>query len=686
MLFVGEIYVLPYDAKPQRNMKSFSLLLTLFLVGGTLCAEQIFILFDGSCGNRIRYEQAIAQQPRTDYYAYQYDINTNTKLILETGTESGVTQSYLPQGYIYCGDPRLSLQLADRVNSGADRVFILLPTGNQRYVVQPVVMAAVLERMGPDLTYQSPLTGFQFNSDNAIIGVNLAYNNPNAKVFFEGRDNNACNGVYLFRQLNPDSGYPIIDYRVVPEIGVTERRLGSDGRTTSGGAIVAREVNGQPVQQYLAAICASATALASGQPIRNIAKPTDPTNYSSGVTIGQPYTPPSSQTQPQAYNGDASNPTTATHTVAKGETLYSISRRYDTSVDAIKANNGLTSNTVFPGQQLAIVTTVSNGPATVSIPPTTNPTVPTRPYNPGAIASSNVGADAPTPYNTPTTAAPQAYNTTGGTRGQTAVYGEDTHIVQPGETVASVALKYGFTSAKFREMNDMGPNEVLKVGQRLTTSDCNCPPQQPAPTAEPQSTPATQPAAPPTYGVRPATPQAYGTIPVTPQAYGTPTAAAVPTYRAPVNAPAATQPKSATVIDNRLDFGAPPSASLSTLESNKGQAPSAPRAYGSYQAPTQAPAPAPVASPRSNNSFGAPQPSTYGSAPAPGSYGGTPIGADIDYSQPNAPSDRAFHLVQEGESLYTIARRYGMTVEELRALNALAPADVIVPFQKLYVN
>jgi flagellum-specific peptidoglycan hydrolase FlgJ len=42
------------------------------------------------------------------------------------------------------------------------------------------------------------------------------------------------------------------------------------------------------------------------------------------------------------------------HTVAKGDTLYSISRFYKTTVDAIKAQNKLTSNDLSIGQELII--------------------------------------------------------------------------------------------------------------------------------------------------------------------------------------------------------------------------------------------------------------------------------------------------------------------------------------------
>jgi LysM repeat protein len=43
-----------------------------------------------------------------------------------------------------------------------------------------------------------------------------------------------------------------------------------------------------------------------------------------------------------------------TYTVRSGDTLYSIARRYNTSVQAIQAANGLSGNTIRPGQQLRI--------------------------------------------------------------------------------------------------------------------------------------------------------------------------------------------------------------------------------------------------------------------------------------------------------------------------------------------
>lgn len=48
-----------------------------------------------------------------------------------------------------------------------------------------------------------------------------------------------------------------------------------------------------------------------------------------------------------------------TYTVVKGDTLYSIAKRYNTTVDTIKNLNNLTSNTLSIGQVLKIPTSSS---------------------------------------------------------------------------------------------------------------------------------------------------------------------------------------------------------------------------------------------------------------------------------------------------------------------------------------
>lgn len=46
------------------------------------------------------------------------------------------------------------------------------------------------------------------------------------------------------------------------------------------------------------------------------------------------------------------------------------------------------------------------------------------------------------------------------------------HIFKRGETVAAVANMYGYTEARFRDLNGLRSSDILPIGYRLRTSDC----------------------------------------------------------------------------------------------------------------------------------------------------------------------------------------------------------------------
>jgi LysM repeat protein len=50
------------------------------------------------------------------------------------------------------------------------------------------------------------------------------------------------------------------------------------------------------------------------------------------------------------------------------------------------------------------------------------------------------------------------------------------------------------------------------------------------------------------------------------------------------------------------------------------------------------------------------------------------------------PGESGVYVVQPGDSLWLIARRFGMTVEELAANNHIEPPYLIYPGQKLYLG
>jgi LysM repeat protein len=108
----------------------------------------------------------------------------------------------------------------------------------------------------------------------------------------------------------------------------------------------------------------------------------------------------------------------AVHVVQRGETLYSIARRYGTTTAALVSANGLRNpNHIYAGQRLTI---------------------------PGASGSSRGGGAAPA---------------------SGAVAG--VHVVQRGETLAGIARRYGTTAAALASANGLRNPNLIYVGQRL---------------------------------------------------------------------------------------------------------------------------------------------------------------------------------------------------------------------------
>lgn len=114
-----------------------------------------------------------------------------------------------------------------------------------------------------------------------------------------------------------------------------------------------------------------------------------------------------------------------THTIVSGDTLWKISQNYNVTVDAIKAQNNLTNNTLNIGQKLVI-----------------------------PIEKTN-----PTPA--PAKENPQP------TKEWPAV----TYIVQSGDTVSGISKKYGVPAADILKYNYMSKDQWLDAGDKIAISD-----------------------------------------------------------------------------------------------------------------------------------------------------------------------------------------------------------------------
>ncbi|WP_282945013.1 LysM peptidoglycan-binding domain-containing protein [Cellulomonas endometrii] len=136
------------------------------------------------------------------------------------------------------------------------------------------------------------------------------------------------------------------------------------------------------------------------------------------IRVGQTLTVPGASGAAAAPAAAAPAATGGTHTVASGETVSAIAKRYGTTVSAVVAANGLDSRAfIRVGQTLTV---------------------------PGASGAAAA----------PAAAAPA---TTGGT-----------HTVASGETVSAIASRYGTTVSAIVAANGLDSRAFIRVGQTLT--------------------------------------------------------------------------------------------------------------------------------------------------------------------------------------------------------------------------
>ncbi|MGC9346660.1 MAG: LysM peptidoglycan-binding domain-containing protein [Anaerolineae bacterium] len=109
--------------------------------------------------------------------------------------------------------------------------------------------------------------------------------------------------------------------------------------------------------------------------------------WNSWLYVGQRLSIPGRQSAPAPAPNPAPQPPSSGvqyYVVKRGNTLFSIARWYGTTVSALRAANGLTSNTIYVGQRLRI----PGGSSTPTQPPTSQPAP-----NPGAGAGGGKWID-----------------------------------------------------------------------------------------------------------------------------------------------------------------------------------------------------------------------------------------------------------------------------------------------------
>lgn len=177
-------------------------------------------------------------------------------------------------------------------------------------------------------------------------------------------------------------------------------------------------------------------------------------------------------------NSDSNPSECVTYTVKKGDSLYSIAKQYNSTVDAIKRYNNLTSNNLSIGQKLKlpcymkdndnttmpnfVMYTVKAGDSLYSIAQQYNTTV-DKIKSDNKLTSNNlsIGQVLMIADKTTDMIVEECF-------GEDEVLEEDyvIYVVKPGDNLYSIARKYDTTVSELKRLNNLTSNN-LSVGQEL---------------------------------------------------------------------------------------------------------------------------------------------------------------------------------------------------------------------------
>lgn len=141
------------------------------------------------------------------------------------------------------------------------------------------------------------------------------------------------------------------------------------------------------------------------------------------------------------------------HTVVKGETYYSISKKYGISVDELCSANKLNTSDVLKVGQILNIPQKNSAANSSSSASSSN------------SAASSANKNQSSANTSATSSQKTASSATSNSASSTRKF--DTYTVQKGDTFYRIAKINGITVNELKEMNNLADDKVLKVGDKL---------------------------------------------------------------------------------------------------------------------------------------------------------------------------------------------------------------------------
>ncbi|MCB0529036.1 MAG: LysM peptidoglycan-binding domain-containing protein [Saprospiraceae bacterium] len=501
-------------------MKQFFFTVLYLFCAHLLSAQTpLYILYDPGCMNKLEYQYTYSGKEMMMFAVSKGD---DELYFFKIGTTAPVTSTSQPKGTVSCENVTLNSSEVNAINAGGRLAYIVHRVQNG-YLSMPVEIAGQIFRAGSSYVFRSSQYDFLLDTSRIDYASNLSQPGVASAVYLTGMRDYSCRRQYAFRLEPLNAEQSRMDIELIPGIGIVSNRAGRNGSEMEQNVYRLLKINGIGMERYIENICTRQSNGQTGQsgsfftgtpadepnrtgfiepdketysnPPDNTAAGTQPATgcpekpgYGYHIvqqgeslnSIARMYNLTSASIaqwnhiadpnkievcqklwlspQPGAANQVVSAPPSVQaneHVVQKGESVSAIARKYKVSEAAFRQANGMPASgdvTIYPGQRLRI-------PGNGHIPTTTN-------Y--GGLTTSGSASIPADPYRYSTNRPP----------GEPSSAGRMRYQVQRGESIQSIASKYGYTNAYFRYMNRAvgqlpeDDSAWLTEGITLYVSDC----------------------------------------------------------------------------------------------------------------------------------------------------------------------------------------------------------------------
>lgn len=416
-------------------LRFFSILLTSLFFTSFSFGQTFYLKYDETCLNRFEYSSS---QEATAYISYRMELGGGKMVQFDIGKENVKWVRELPGKLTPCSRLKVDKESIRKLNSGYGKLFIVRESPTH-YNVSEVIKAIFIDNYQSGVEVVMNDAEFVLDMSRLISNGNIAKPSSQLGVFLDGTISYQCLKGYIVKKMENFNSDNFKEYVVIPELGIVEKRAISEGGRMVSGKVKLNRVDMLSFTEKVNEECDGIQAsVLDDNPMVNDNQVNQGTNTSTETTTAPvPTSLKGGETKiPDSFDSSPCGPTVkGYHYVSKGETLFSISRRYGVKVDELKSWNSLQGSTISVCQKLRVSEQQSSGSGTTS----------TGGNSGGLQEKGGAGNE------------------------------YDIHLVRPGESVAALANMYGFTEERFRKMNNLSPFERIYAGQELRTSDCGQP-------------------------------------------------------------------------------------------------------------------------------------------------------------------------------------------------------------------